>query len=94
MKTPEHYSIGWFWDGFEHVDPAKEASAQEKRLANKTTSLATEYARTGRDWEEELRQIARERELMTELGLEPTQDVLQDKTPQPPSQNTEESDEQ
>ena len=90
-KTPEHYSIGWFWDGFEHVDPAKEASAQEKRLANRTTSLATEYARTGRDWEEELRQIARERELMTELGLEPIPTAV---APQPPSQNTEEDDEQ
>ena len=35
----------WFWDGHEHVDPAKEANAQATRLANHTTTLADEYAR-------------------------------------------------
>ena len=59
----------WFWDGQEHVDPAKEASAQEKRLAPRTTTLAAEYARQGKDWETELRQIAKERKLMKELGI-------------------------
>ncbi len=57
------------FDGHEHVDPAKEANAQATRLANHTTTLATEYARQGRDWEAELRQRAKERQLMTELGL-------------------------
>jgi len=60
----------WFWDGFEHVDPAKEANAQATRLANNTTTLAYEYARQGRDWEEELRQRARELALMRELGID------------------------
>ena len=59
----------WFWDGFEHVDPAKEANAQKTRLANHTTTLAAEYARQGRDWEEELKQRAKEQDLMKELGL-------------------------
>ena len=59
----------WFWDGHEHVDPAKEASAQATRLTNHTTTLATEYARQGKDWETELRQRAREVALMNELGL-------------------------
>jgi lambda family phage portal protein len=59
----------WFWDGHEHVDPAKEASAQATRLANHTTTLAHEYARQGRDWEEALRQRAKEVALMQELGL-------------------------
>ena len=79
LETAKEYgqksvSVRWFWDGFEHVDPAKEASAQEKRLANYTTTLATEYAKLGKDWEEELRQLARERTLMRELDLlnEPT----------------------
>jgi capsid protein len=57
------------FDGHEHVDPAKEANAQSTRLANHTTTLATEYARQGRDWEAELRQRAKEQKLMTELGL-------------------------
>jgi lambda family phage portal protein len=59
----------WFWDGHEHVDPAKEASAQATRLQNNTTTLAFEYARQGRDWESELRQRAKELALMKELGL-------------------------
>jgi len=61
----------WFWDGQEHVDPAKEASAQAMRLANHTTTLAHEYARQGRDWEEALRHRAKEVALMRELGLTP-----------------------
>ena len=61
----------WFWDGTEHVDPAKEANAQATRLSSRTTSLAREYARQGLDWEAELRQIAKERELMATLGIPP-----------------------
>jgi capsid protein len=59
----------FFWDGMEHVDPAKEATAQATRLASHTTTLAYEYARQGKDWEAELRQRAKERQLMKELGL-------------------------
>ncbi|RPI58510.1 MAG: phage portal protein, partial [Planctomycetaceae bacterium] len=50
----------WFWDGHEHVDPAKEASAQAQRLESNTTTLASEYAKQGKDWETELRQRAKE----------------------------------
>jgi len=63
----------WFWDGQEHVDPAKEASAQEKRLKNHTTTLADEYAKQGKDWEVQLRQRAKETQLMEELGLSAAQ---------------------
>jgi capsid protein len=59
----------WFWDGHEHVDPAKEASAQATRLASHTTTLAEEYARRGLDWEEQLRQRAKEVALLKELGI-------------------------
>ena len=69
---PQHQ---WFWDGFEHVDPAKEAKAQETRLKNHVTTLAHEYARQGKDWEMELRQRAKEKELMRELGLSETATV-------------------
>jgi lambda family phage portal protein len=64
-----HAPHTWFWDGVEHVDPAKEASAQAMRLTNHTTTLAAEYARQGRDWEEELHQRAKEHALMRDLGL-------------------------
>jgi capsid protein len=59
----------WFFDGVEHVDPNKEANAQATRLTSNTTTLAAEFARQGKDWEVELRQRAKEKQLMTELGL-------------------------
>jgi capsid protein len=70
----DDYPHQWFWDGMEHVDPAKEASAQAQRLASNTTTLASEFAKEGKDWETELRQRAKEVALMKELGLtiEPT----------------------
>jgi lambda family phage portal protein len=59
----------WFWDGHEHVDPLKEASAQATRLAQHTTTLADEYARRGQDWETQLRQRSKELTLIKDLGL-------------------------
>ena len=59
----------WFWDGAESVDPAKTATAQEKRLANNTTTLAAECAKDGRDYMSVLRQRAKEYKLMRELGI-------------------------
>jgi lambda family phage portal protein len=77
----------WFWDGTEHVDPAKEANAQATRLANHTTTLASEYARQGKDWEGELRQRAKEKQLMDELGLSASE-----ASPEDPSQTDQEND--
>lgn len=65
-KQNEHT---WFWDGFEHVDPGKEANAIDIKLKNGTTTYAAEYAKQGRDWEDELSQVAKERKKMTELGI-------------------------
>jgi len=76
----------WFWDGHEHVDPLKEASAQAQKLASNTTTLAQEYARQGKDWETELRQRAKEVQLMKELGLTIAPlDSARDKQAQPPT---------
>jgi lambda family phage portal protein len=80
----------WFWDGMEHVDPAKEANAQETRLKNHTTTLASEYAKEGKDWETELRQRAKEVSLMKELNL--TVDQAQPKTP--PADKADQADEE
>lgn len=59
----------WYWDGMEHVDPSKEANAQEVRLRNHTTTLAREFGRIGLDWEDELLQRKVELDLMNELGI-------------------------
>ncbi len=73
----------WFFDGTEHVDPAKEANAQATRLASHTTTLAAEFARAGKDWEVELRQRAKEKQLMRELGLLAESEVEPAEEPQP-----------
>ena len=72
------WNWSWVWDGKDHVDPAKEANAAETRLRTMTTTLASEYARQGKQWDVELRQIAAERQLMAELGL-----AMSDAPPQP-----------
>lgn len=97
MRTAEFRASGfrslthqWFWDGQEHVDPAKEANAQATRLQNHTTTLAYEFARQGRDWESELRQRAKEVRLMNELGLSLA--VPTPPTPTSPQDPSDESD--
>lgn len=60
----------WYFDGFYHVDPLKEANAQIARVNNGLSSLASEYGGRGQDWERELRQIARERGVIKELEEE------------------------
>jgi lambda family phage portal protein len=67
---PTEWSMTWAWDSGEHVDPLKEATAVAMSLANNTTTLATEYARLGRDWKVELRQRAAEVEFAKSLGLD------------------------
>ncbi|MGH7143188.1 MAG: phage portal protein [Planctomycetota bacterium] len=79
------WSHQWFWDGHEHVDPAKEANAQQTRLTNNTTTLAEEYAKRGRDWEAELRQRAKELALMRQLGIEVSQPTPGANTPPSPA---------
>jgi len=49
-----HDLVAWYWPGFEHVDPLKEANAQDTRLRNGTTNLIDEDARDGRDWEQQM----------------------------------------
>lgn len=59
----------WFWDGFPHVDPVKEANAQSTRLLNGTTTLAAECAKDGQDYMAVLRQRAKEIRLMHQYGI-------------------------
>jgi lambda family phage portal protein len=67
FRTLDRVPITWIWPGFEHVDPLKEAQAQETRLRNNTTTLAAEYSKGGRDWETELELRARELQKIAEL---------------------------
>jgi lambda family phage portal protein len=65
------WNWAWTWDGFEHVDPLKEAEADAAMVANNMASLSEVCSKRGRDWRVVLRQRAAERELETELGVEP-----------------------
>lgn len=63
----------WYWDGVEHVDRAKEANGRKTDLETGATTLAYEYARQGRDWEQAFHQRAKENMLKTELQLKAIQ---------------------
>lgn len=59
------------WDGFEHVDPVKEANAQAIRLATGVTSLAEECAREGKDAVTVIRQRKRDADIFKANGQQP-----------------------
>lgn len=54
-------SATWYWTEQEHVDPLKEARAQDIELKNGSATLARAYARKGANWEREDRQLQIER---------------------------------
>lgn len=65
----------WMWDGFAHVDPLKEANAQNTRLASGTTTLSEECGAEGKDYIKVLRQRIREeaieKKMREKYGLPP-----------------------
>lgn len=65
----EDETHNWFWDGFLHVDPTKEANAIETMLADNSTTLAAEYSKKGQDWRVALAQRAKEIQYMRDLGI-------------------------
>lgn len=60
----------WFWPGYKHMDPAKEAIGQERRWKNGFTTMSREWGDLGEDWETQIEQRAREQAKLRELGLE------------------------
>ena len=65
----EGWAHQWFWDGFGHIDPHKDAQAQQTRLQNCTTTLKRECAREGLDSEVIIRERAKELEMMSRYGI-------------------------
>lgn len=68
----------WLWDGFEHVDPLKEASATAVRLSAGLTTLAAEYGKQGKDWEAEVEQRAAEIETLARFGVDVDTGMMDD----------------
>lgn len=59
----------WHWDGFDSIDPQKDAQTDQIRLASGTATLAEIYGARGLDWQAQLRQRAKEIALQKALGL-------------------------
>lgn len=59
----------WYWPGFQPIDPDTEAKSDTEALLNGTTTLAELLAEVGLDWEEVVRQRAREIALCQSLGV-------------------------
>ena len=61
----------WYWPGDEHVDPVKEATAQQIRIDSGVTTLKRECAAQGEDWEQVIEQRGIEREKLAARNLLP-----------------------
>jgi lambda family phage portal protein len=67
LRTMDEIQHQWFYDGREHVDPLKEAQAQDINLENNSTTLAFEYGKRGLDWETEVEQRIKEKAKIADL---------------------------
>lgn len=59
----------WFWEGFEHVDPQKNANAHKTELETLQTSLADIYAEKGQDYRQAAKKIGQVIKVFTENGI-------------------------
>lgn len=87
----------WHFASRDHVDPAKEANADNTRLQNGTLTYASYYAKRGKDWKREERQRVRERitrellwnEEREKAGLQPSAYPGDPAAPNPPQSQEE-----
>lgn len=71
----------WIGPGKGHIDPLKEAKADQLEMQMGTLTLEQACAERGQDWEETLEQIAREKARMKALGIDLTAPVESKKMP-------------
>lgn len=60
----------WIFAGRGWVDPFKEARAADQRMKSGITTLADEAGEQGRDWREQMDQMAREQGYAREVGIQ------------------------
>jgi len=60
----------WYFDGFEHVDPGKEANADDTRLKNGTLTYRAYFSRRGQDWRTAFDQRAEEQSYAKKKGIQ------------------------
>jgi len=63
IKNQAYYMFDALWPGLPHIDPAKEAIAFERLLANNGTTLEDWWAAKGFDYRKKLEQRKKEKEL-------------------------------
>jgi capsid protein len=69
-ELPKVINHSWRWPCIgQHADPMKVAAGANMELQNNSTTLAEICGKRGADWEDVLRQRAKERKLMLELDL-------------------------
>lgn len=64
------WNASWLWPMFDNIDMLTAARVQSIALKNKTTTLATEYARQGKNWKTELAQFEKEQQFLAKHGLD------------------------
>lgn len=70
IRPKRYRATKWQFRGWAWVDPHKETKATLDSLAGGMTSLTDFYAEQGKDFEESVKTIAREREMLKQLGIE------------------------
>lgn len=63
------WSGHWICPHTDDLDMLNAARVQTINLQNRTTTLATEYARQGKNWKTELEQFQKEQAFIEKLGL-------------------------
>jgi len=70
LPVRDKWSWEWAWDGTSHIDPLKEATAEQVALSGNSTTLADVCSRRGADWRKVLQQKAAEQAFAKSLGLD------------------------
>jgi capsid protein len=70
LPVRDRWTWEWAWDGTSHIDPLKEATAEQIALAGNSTTLAEVCSRRALDWRKVLTQKAAEKAFAESLGLD------------------------
>mgnify|MGYP000946479073 CR=1 FL=1 len=85
--VPAGWKAVWNWNTAPQVDPSKETDAARSRMASGLSNLAAECQAIGRDWKDNIDQMARVQEYATAKGVA----ITFEKTAGPAGQNSEPS---
>lgn len=69
LPPVDEWGWGWGWDGFDSIDQVKDATADDMRLKNGTSTYAEIFAEYGQNWQQQFDQLAREKREAEKRGL-------------------------